>query len=235
MNPKFEEIINYNFEAETKEIFVGDEARRVHLSNPGKPLLSISRITKVFTEHKYFKIPQLNLLANRIIGQLSHRLLDQTYKNGDIVRIPNDPELIKEILGQDAAKFSQLKPEKQEWALNAVNTIVNQVWRVFQEKGVIIKATEKYICNTDFHGYIDILAYVNDEPAVIELKISNIDETKYETKLQLGLYQHLINLPEVKAYELRFNLKAKKYYWSAIDTTDFKYIKHIYDHIEGRN
>lgn len=230
---RFKKIINYDFKNETFEKNVGNEARTFHISNRSKPLLSISRILKPLIEHKYWVIPKLNMLPNRLVGSLSHRLLEKSFYTNDIVLIKENIEEVKELLGKDWDNFIKLKPEKQTEILKSVNVVVKTTFSILKQKNIKIIASEKYICNQDFHGYIDLVGIKDgDIPVILELKTSSLDQAKYETNLQLGLYKHLINVEEVETYAIRFNLKKKLAHFDSVDPTDFMIIKNLYERIK---
>ena len=137
------------------------------------------------------------------------------------------------MLGKDWDNFIKLKPEKQTEILKSVNVVVKTTFSILKQKNIKIIASEKYICNQDFHGYIDLIGIKDDHiPVILELKTSSLDQAKYETNLQLGLYKHLINMEEVETYAIRFNLKKKLAHFDSVETKDFEIIKNLYERIK---
>lgn len=231
-HPVFEDIINYNYEQETFTKNIGNEARTFHISDKSRPLLSISRMLKAMVEHKYWVIPSMYLLPNKLIGQLSHRLVEQSFKEKRLVKLTGDWEQLKVWLGKDYDKFISLKTEKQTEIINQVNNIIYTLLQIFKEKEIVIKAAEKYICNDFYHGYIDLIGYIKGRPAIFELKTSSLTTPKYETNLQMGLYKHLINqVPELETYSIRFNTKTQKVNFEYVEPDDFKHLDYIYKNI----
>lgn len=229
---QLDKIVAYDFGQEVYEVFVGDEARTFHKTNRSKPLLSISRILKPLTEHKYWVIPKLHLLPNRLIGSLSHRLVEQSFKQNEVCLLTGDVEKLKELIGKDWELFMKLKNQKRNEIVNAVNAVVTKTFEILKARDIIIIASEKYVCNTNFHGWIDLVGYIKGRPCILELKTSSLEKPKYETKLQLGMYKDLLNMPELETYAIRFNLKQKKAHFDVIDTEDFKIIKYLYEQIQ---
>lgn len=232
------EFIEYDFRNEIYEKNVGDEARTFHKLNKSKPLLSISRILKVFTEFKYIIIPKLNLLPNRLVGQLTHRIIEWYYQNGETIKLDNNFETIKKIIPNDFENFNKLDKLKKEKIINNVNLITKTTIKILNDLKINILASEKYVCNHNYHGYIDLIGIKNNKLILIELKTSTEDRTKYETILQLDLYKKLVQEYikdiEIDTMEIRFLTTDKKVYVKEIDTNnEFEKINKIYERLLG--
>lgn len=228
---KLDQIVAYDFSKEVFEVFVGDEARTFHKSDRSKPLLSISRILRPLTEHKYWRIPKLNLLPNRLIGSLSHRLIEQSFKEKKVCLLNGDLKQLQDLIGKDWDLFGRLKNEVRNKIVNNVNAVVDMTFKILIKQNINIIASEKYICNNSFHGYIDLIGYIDGRPCILELKTSSLDNPKYETNLQLGMYKDLIGIETLETYAIRFNLKHKKVNFDVVNTDDFKLIKHLYERL----
>lgn len=233
MYNSFEEKVKYNFKNEVFEKHIGEEARTFHILNKSRPLLSISRIVKPLTEFRYWVIPKMYLLPSRLTGQLSHKLLEKSFFQNNVIQLSASIEELKMCLKDDYEAFLNLSKDKKEQVINNVNLVVYETFKIIKKFGIKILRGEKYICNQIYHGYIDLIGYINGKPAIFELKTTTLPTPKFETKLQLGLYKKIINEPDLQTYTIRFDLKQRKGYLEEIDTSDFDKMDYLVKNILG--
>lgn len=227
-------FLKYDFERETIKRNLKDEVRTFHITQKQRPLLSISRILKPLNEHNFLMIKKEYLLPSKIIGKLSHFLIEQTYKQKELIVIKSVND-IEKFLGEGMEKFRNLNSDKQKEIVATVNKIVRTAHSFFEKEQIKVLRSEFYICNTIYHGFIDIIAQDKDgKLMIIELKTSKINKVKYETKLQLGLYKKLVQehyKEEIITKSLRFDLKNNKVFWDTIEGNEFDKLSEVIEKI----
>lgn len=195
---KFIKYCNYNFDGVTIKKNVGDEARTFHVLNKSIPLLSPSRIAKIFTEHQFWSIPKINLTKPRLFGQCAHKLLEMYLMTKDLTKLdkelleswfPVDYELLKKELGNEMLEFT----------IDDINDSVASVIKFLKDNNIEVLQVEKHIANEMFHGYVDVLAikrYANSNmvvPMIIDLKFSSMKEIAPSWTAQLAIYNEIMN------------------------------------------
>lgn len=228
---KVKDFINYDFENETIIKTIDNEPRHFHKLNKEKTLLSISRILKEFINWKYQKIPKEHLFGSKITGKLSHKLIENYFKNKNEYQLNN--ENLTLFLGENLEQFNKFNKEKKTELINKINFIVIKIINFLNENNFEVLAVEKYVCDFNFHGIIDLICLNSkNEICIIDLKTSSIEETKIETTMQLSLYLDLVKNylknEKILLYELNFNTKTNELKLNNIDySEDWQKLKEL--------
>lgn len=227
---KFKEITEYDFTKMVIKKNVGNEARTFNIINQSKPLLSPSRISKVFTEHIFWNIPYKTLLLPRLMGQLVHKFLELRMVQKTIVVLTK--ENLETYTGNDYLFIIEnWNNEKIDTFIEEVNEAVSNIYNYLNLKKIKILECEKYVCNYDYHGFIDMVAYrtYNDNgsgvriPMIIDLKITSNEEIISSYYLQLSIYRDIYK-KTAQCFVLFYNRNTKtprieKASWKRLDET----------------
>lgn len=223
---QFEKINSYNYNNSIIKKNMGKEVRTFNIIDQSKPLLSPSRIMKVFSEHKWCNIPQKSLMLPRLLGQLTHKLLELRVINKTPVVL--DKDNLESLVGEDIVYIDDWIEIKKELFIKDVNRAVSTIQNYLNDKNIVILSVEKYICNTEYHGYIDMVGYIqysggNKSPIIIDLKTTTIDKVQNSHIAQLSIYRHLYeDIPQ--CYILLYNrnndeCRLEKLSWKELDST----------------
>ncbi len=232
---RFKEIVQHDFTKEVIKKNVGDEARTFNIIDQSKPLLSPSRLSKVWNEHIFWNIPNKNLLRPRLMGSLIHKFIELRVMTGEIVKLNNDN--LEDYAGGDYATIiTEWKKEQIDLFIEEVNIAVSKIYDYLKLKDIVIMQCEKYVCDNDYHGYIDMVAYKEYKsktiienganlgvktPMIIDLKVTTGNEIKPEYYLQLSIYRHLFQ-KTASCYILFYNrdtqqARLEKASWNIMD------------------
>lgn len=225
---RFKEITNYNFQDIVIKKNVGDQLRTFLITNQSKPLLSPSRLASIFNEHIFWNIPKRTLLLPRLMGQLIHKFLELRIKENLIIKLTN--ENLEEYAGGDYHLIKEeWTQEKINLFMDDVNEAVDKIYNYLNQKKIKIVACEKYVCNDNYHGYIDLVGYkwFNNEksgekiPMIIDLKITTNDEIINSYYAQLSIYRQIYE-KTAQCYILFYDRNKKtprleKASWSKLD------------------
>lgn len=223
---KFLEITKHNFNNDCIVNYVGDESRTFHKIDQSKPLLSPSRILKIFIEHKFWRIPSKHLLRPRLMGQLVHKLIELRIMNKQIVRL--DKENLMEYAGNDYSIIEKdWSSEKIDLFIDEVNEATNNIYNYLNLKGIKVLECEKHVADTNYHGYIDMVAIRTSEnnwnkiPMIIDLKITSNKEIIPDYLLQLSIYRQIYQ-KTAQCFILFYNRDTKearieKAQWAELD------------------
>lgn len=223
---KFLEITNHNFNNDCIINYVGDESRTFHKIDQSKPLLSPSRILKMFIEHKFWRIPSKHLLRPRLMGQLVHKLIELRIMNKQIVKL--DKENLIDYAGNDYAVIEkEWSSEKIDLFIEEVNEATNNIYNYLNLKGIKVLECEKHVADFNYHGYIDMVAVrtsktnFNKIPMIIDLKITSNKEMIPDYLLQLAIYRQIYQ-KTAQCFILFYNRDTKearleKAQWAELD------------------
>ena len=212
---RFKEIVDYDFKQEVYEQNVGDEARTFHISNKQKPLLSPSRLLKVFTEHKFFVVPSKNILIPRLFGSITHYLMERWLKYGEHIKVSRDN--LEILAGEDYETLLKKGDDVVDLFIEDLNEASSNIYNFLKLKKIKIIDCEKYVCNQEYHGFIDMVGYKWYQvenggirvPVLIDLKITKNDEITNDYYLQLAIYRQILE-KTTQCYILFYNRDTKK-------------------------
>lgn len=233
---KFREITKYDFNKNVIKKNVGSEARTFNIINQGKPLLSPSRILKIFQEHIFWNIPKKNLIKPRLMGQLVHKFVELRVKFGVVEKLTK--ENLSDFSGGDYGFIENNWNEKQiDLFIEEVNLSVSKIYDYLNLKNITILECEKYVADEEYHGYIDMVAYKQYRdsnkdykftsgikvPMIIDLKITTQKELSNNYIAQLSIYRHLYK-NTAQCYILFYDrnsqtCRLEKASWKLLDTT----------------
>lgn len=224
---RFIEITKHNFNNDVIVNYVGDESRTFHKLDPSKPLLSPSRILKIFIEHKFWRIPSKHLLRPRLMGQLVHKLIELRIMNKQVVKL--DKENLMDYAGNDYSVIEkEWSSEKIDLFIEEVNEATNNIYNYLNLKGIKVLECEKHVADYDYHGYIDMVAIRRSEgnsnkiPMIIDLKITSNKEMIPDYLLQLAIYRQIYE-KTAQCFILFYNRDTKearleKAQWAELDS-----------------
>lgn len=223
---KFMEITNHNFNNDVITNYIGDESRTFHKIDNSKPLLSPSRILKIFIEHKFWKIPSKHLLKPRLMGQLIHKFIELRIMNNTIIKLDRDN--LVEYAGKDYELIKEWSNEKIDLFINEVNEAVSNIYNYLNLKKIKVVECEKHIADFNYHGFVDMVGYKYDKdnnrnklPLIIDLKITSNKEIIPDYLLQLAIYRQIYQ-KTAQCYILFYNRDTKeprleKASWAELD------------------
>ena len=230
---RFKEITDYDFTKEVVKKNVGDEARTFNVINQSKPLLSPSRLSKIFTEHIYWNIPKKSLMRPRLMGQLVHKFIELRIITGEVI-ILNENNLEEYAMGDYSYILENWNKEQINLFISEVNEAVVRIVNYLEVKKIKILQCEKYVCDLDYHGYIDLVGYqLYQEPngaleggrrtMIIDIKITTNEEIINSYYAQLSIYRHIYQ-NTAQCYILFYNRETKearleKASWKQLDLT----------------
>lgn len=238
---KFLKISKFNFDEQVIKKNVGDEARTFNIINQQKPLLSPSRILKVFQEHIFWNIPYKNMILPRLMGTLIHKFIEYRVKYGLVNKL--DLENLEDHVGEEYNYIiKNWNEEKIAAFINEVNTGVSKIVSFLNLKNIQVLNVEKYVCDTEYHGFIDIVAvqrYMNKKedrfsgmkkPMIIDLKVTTNKNMNNSYLGQLAIYRHLFR-KTAQCYILFYDrdnqqCRLERAAWSELDET-FKKINDL--------
>lgn len=222
-------IVNYDFDKQTMIKHWGDESRTFCLTDKTTPLLSPSRIVKIFTEHIFWSIPEENLYNPRIFGKLIHLGLEFHY--GTKQKIKYTQQNIPNYLNDNIDLFLRWEEEERQNFLDEVNFSIEKVIKFLNDNNIQVLASEKHISNKVFHGYPDIIGIKDNKPVIIDLKTSRMEYKKNgKNHLQLGVYNDILgNICDT--YILYYRRNTRKVELFKIEETH-KIVEKVKDFIE---
>lgn len=216
-------MVYYDYEEDMIETHAGDEARTFHIMNRSKPLLSPSRITKIFTEHRYWVIGNAKMLRPRLLGQIIHTNIEKHYK----LDTPLNELMIDWSWIENNVSSNELEIINKNWNKEAkdrfikeINDATQNIIKYLKQKKIEVLACEKHICDNEYHGFVDLIAqqqYTSDKSKtnqpkkifLIDLKISKEKKIKPEWVLQLAIYRRIFkSLPS--CYILWYNTEKEE-------------------------
>ena len=225
---RFLEISAYDFNKQIIKKNIGNELRTFHILDQSKPLISPSRLSSLFNEHLFWNIPKKTLLIPRLLGQLVHKFLELRLVYNEIIKL-NLENLEEYCKGDYLLIKENWSQEKILIFIDEVNEAVDNIYNYLSRKGIKIIAAEKYVCNNNFHGFIDLVGlktYVNSRekiPMIIDLKITSNDEIINTYYVQLSLYREIYERT-ANCYILFYNRDRKtprleKASWAKLNET----------------
>lgn len=226
---RFKEIVRYDYNKVMIKKNIGDEARTFHIMNKSKPLLSPSRLTKIFVEHKFWNIPKKNLIKPRLMGQIIHKLLEIRVISKQPVQL--NEEQLKDWYTVDydyLKNVDKWSNEEFNSMIDEVNIAVEKIYTTLKENKIDILEVEKHVCDQTFHGFIDIIGVKNYNgtafkvPVIIDLKVTNrVDEIDPSYITQLAVYNKILE-GRASCYIIYYNRETKDCFLKKIDSRHIK-------------
>lgn len=235
---RFKEITDFDFNKMIIKKNVGNEARTFNLINQSKPLLSPSRIMKVFNEHIYWNIPNKVLIYPRLMGQLIHKFIELRLMTNKIIKLDRD-NLIDYVGNDYTTIIDNWNDEKINLFIEECNHATNNIYNYLNNKKIKILCCEKYVCNNDYHGFIDLIAYQQysengsgiKKPMIIDLKITSNEEIINSYYAQLAIYREIYERT-AQCYILFYNRNSKEV---RLEKASWKQLDDIFEKIDTLN